>query len=844
MLVAEGSIFVVDHTVSTAGLLDNVSAVAQWGDGTQSSLTVASAPAAGPIRARFDYSLDTTGFFNASERRAILQAAADIVFSKFSDILTAITPSQSNTWQTILHNPTTGVEKIIDGGAIASNELLIYVGARNLPGNSVASAGPGGFGWRGTPAWGNIVTGRGQPGALGTTLTDVATWGGTMTVDPATKWHFGLTTEGLDADEYDFLSVVSHEFMHILGFGIVRPDVISSWSRLISNGFFTGANSRASNGGQNVRLSPEQGHWVEGTQSNGQEALMDPTINNTGIRKLVTPLDIAGLQDIGWQPISQQSRLTGSKIYGDDGSYPVAITVRGGTAGSQVINLGNTLVTNVAPTITNTRTATIARVNVPLAITDIGTFSDPGFGSSENFLFEIDWGDNLPGTASRNSGVATIDRAGRVGVLTTGSFNGSHTYLSAGNYNVTYRVIDDNFGVSQKTFSVEVLSAPEIRLSLGASSINEDSGANATSLIVDLVGFDNSSPVTVNLSSSDTSEASVAASVTFAAGITRVTTPINAVDDALLDGTQVINLLASSGSVVATSARLEVIDIETIGLSLSTSSVREDASAGAAVLRVSRSNTDRQAPLSVALTSTIAGVTFPATVSIAAGLAFVDVGVTVADDSIINGDRLTTIRGVATNYVRSEVQLTINDFEPIQWVLGSITLNEGIGVVSRSINLSIPAAAPTSGVVINLSNSVSNRLQIPATVTIPAGQTQVSVPVSVINNTFSENDQIVIVRATGTGYFPSSLTIRVLDDDRSAWTNPDNIFDVDNDTLVFPLDALILINYLNSIGISQLPPTKGIGELNWLDVSGNGWVEPLDVLLIINLLNERARTGV
>lgn len=840
MLVGEGAVFSFDRVVSTAGLLGNVSAVARWGDGSQANVVVGATPATGPIRPRFDYSLDSTGFFNVQERRDILQVAADIVFSKFSDVLTAITPSGTNSWQAVFPNPTTGATQVINGGAIAANEIVIYVGARDLPGTTVAQGGPGGLGWSGTTAWGQAVTSRGQPGALGTTLTDIGPWGGSMTVDPTIKWHFGATTQGLDSDEYDFLSVVSHEFMHIFGYGITRPDVTSSWTRLVSNGFFTGANARAANGGENVRLSGNQEHWAEGTQSNGQEALMDPSINNTGIRKLPTPLDVAGLQDIGWQLIPQQIQVSGSNIYGDDGAFPATIVVSGATAGQLIVDLGTVSVTNVAPTITASTTAKSTRVNVPLSITDIATFSDPGFGGSETFRYEIDWGDNLPGGASLETGLATIDRPGGPNVLTLGSFDGLHTYSATGTYNVTYRIIDDNGGVAQQSFSVQVLAPPEIVLTLAPLNINEAAGASATSLTIDLLGFDNSVPVTINLSSSDPTEASIVPSVTFAPGTTRATVPINAVDDTLLDGSQFVSFTASSGSISATSALLEVIDIESILLSLSTATVREDAGAGAAILRVTRSNTDLQSPTDVALTSSIPGVTLPVVVTIPANASFVDVGVTVIDDSLVNGTRTALLRGVSVPYTSSELILTINDYEPLQWVSVPTTLGEGTGPSSASIDVSIPAPAPAEGVALALSSSVEGQIVIPATVNIPAGQTRVSVPISVVEDSIAENHQDVLIVASAAGYVASATSVRVLDNDRSAWTNPNDIYDVNGSEGVTARDILNVINYINSKGIVQLPPTRDSSELYWVDVSGNGFVEPLDILLVINLLNQRS----
>ncbi len=209
------------------------------------------------------------GFFNVPERRQILQAAADIVFSKFSDQLLAISPSGARSWTLSFPNPTTGATETLPGGNLAANELLIYVGARDLPGNQVAEGGPGNSRWsapRGDTAWEQIVIGRGQPNAVGNSATDFATWGGILTVDPTVAWHFGPTTEGLDSSKYDFLTAVSHELVHVLGYG-VSP----SWFRYVSGGAFFGPNAIAANGGASVVLSADQAHWREGTQSLGQE---------------------------------------------------------------------------------------------------------------------------------------------------------------------------------------------------------------------------------------------------------------------------------------------------------------------------------------------------------------------------------------------------------------------------------------------------------------------------------------------------------------------------------------------------------------------------------------------
>lgn len=81
----------------------------------------------------------------------------------------------------------------------------------------------------------------------------------------------------------------------------------------------------------------------------------------------------------------------------------------------------------------------------------------------------------------------------------------------------------------------------------------------------------------------------------------------------------------------------------------------------------------------------------------------------------------------------------------------------------------------------------------------------------------------------------------------SAWfwgndflpTNPSLALDVSGNGLVDPLDALSVINALNSMGVGPVPtPPNFLGHL---DTNSNGLVDPLDALLVINYLNTNSR---
>ena len=82
-------------------------------------------------------------------------------------------------------------------------------------------------------------------------------------------------------------------------------------------------------------------------------------------------------------------------------------------------------------------------------------------------------------------------------------------------------------------------------------------------------------------------------------------------------------------------------------------------------------------------------------------------------------------------------------------------------------------------------------------------------------------------------------TIHVVND--RAWQNPLDPLDANRDGSVSPLDALVGINTLNTLGPRELlAPTSVVGaaQFFYFDSSGDRSVSPLDVLLVINFLND------
>ena len=732
LLTAEGQSYLLDRTLDVSDLFGTVTGSIAWGDGTSSSATIQSPPVAGPIKFRFDYTLDNSGFFADASRRALLQTAADMVSSKFSDSLLAIQPQAGDTWNARFLHPITGVSVSKTNLSIAANELLVFVGARAVGGAEGGSADRGGFTAQSSrPAFLSAVQSRGQAGVVASPATDVGPWGGSIAFNSSREWYFGTSAGALTSNQLDFVSVATHELMHIMGFG-TSP----AWDSKIVNSKFAGSNSVAVFGSA-VPLA-DSDHFANSTMIEGRRPAM-VQIFNTGERLLPSKLDLAGMQDIGWQLIPQTVRVTGSHIYGDNADVNIRISLGGGSLGAK--NSTTSLsITNALPVLTAISNKT-AKIGVPLSLPGLGQFTDVGYGmplatppSSETFAYRIQWGDG----STDSTGPAIISNLGSAGQATVGFFDAEHTYNNPGTYNATVRITDDDGGFAERQFQVTASFAGKLTLTLDKTSIVENSGAGAVVLTLTRSGTSLADPLVVSLNSSDTSEATVPATATIPANQASTTVSISAVDDSFFDGTQTVRFTPA------------VQDFELVGVSLD-----------------------------------------------------------------------------------------VTDYEPLVITATRTELDEGVaGNSSAQATVSIRSAAPAGGVLLALAASPSGILSFPATVLIPAGSTQATFEVSVINNERPSNPRTVVFTGSGSGVISGSLSFLVRDNDPARWTNPNNVFDTDNSGGLNPLDALLIIDEINRSGSRVLDPTLDAG-LPLIDPNRDGALDPLDVLFVIDEINRR-----
>ncbi len=224
-----------------------------------------------------------------------------------------------------------------------------------------------------------------------------------------------------------------------------------------------------------------------------------------------------------------------------------------------------------------------------------------------------------------------------------------------------------HFQIAQAALGLLAEAAPPaLSLSIAPAAFFESKGAKAA-----LATLSRSGPalpaLTVALSSSDTGEARVPASVTLPAGVKTVTFEVAAIDDAVADGTQRVTISAQAASVLGAQAVLAVQDNESPALSLSLAPARVRESGASATILTIRRNTEitpRSRALTVSLSAAPSGqLSIPATVTIPARAAAVAVRLVAVNDKLADGPRRVVMTARASGFPAASAALTVEDDE-------------------------------------------------------------------------------------------------------------------------------------------------------------------------------------
>ena len=172
---------------------------------------------------------------------------------------------------------------------------------------------------------------------------------------------------------------------------------------------------------------------------------------------------------------------------------------------------------------------------------------------------------------------------------------------------------------------------------------------------------DNGAALIVNLSISDTGEASAPATVTIPPNQVSATFELGGVNDGVADGSQSVKVDAAASGFTATSASVTVTDASTPTLSLSTGGAILSES-GTLSVAVSRNTEDNSVALVVALASDDTGeAAVPSTVTIPAGEASATFEISGVDDDVADGSQSVRIDAAADGFIAASAQVSVAD---------------------------------------------------------------------------------------------------------------------------------------------------------------------------------------
>jgi hypothetical protein len=295
----------------------------------------------------------------------------------------------------------------------------------------------------------------------------------------------------------------------------------------------------------------------------------------------------------------------------------------------------------------------------------------------------------------------------------------------------------------------------------------------------------------INLSINHPKELSIPETVTIQNNHTCADFDIFVIDDTLLDGTQIVKIMASGLNINAVIKEIKVHDNEKANLSIKLpETVNENAgySPNAGYISVDK-NVDNYVP--VYLYSSLPNqISIPTFVVIQKNTKEAFFSLNFLDDYLLNGNRKIKITATVAGWQEADAEILIKDDEkPVLILTLQTIISENDGILYDAGSISISGIKKTD-VIVSLSTNI-NDIVIPETILIPAGCMFKSFDIITVNNNKFDDSRQLIISATADNFISADATITLLDDEIYP--------DIDHNGLINIKDVIILLQFLTSV---------------------------------------------
>ena len=277
-----------------------------------------------------------------------------------------------------------------------------------------------------------------------------------------------------------------------------------------------------------------------------------------------------------------------------------------------------------------------------------------------------------------------------------------------------------------------------------------------------LLAFAPASPVVLTLTATPAGQIDLPPTVTIPAGQSYAAFTFSVIDDTLVNLSRIVTVRSSATGVTSSPASLLVLDDEA---PIATLTIPNQLVEGAVPISNATISLDRtpSVPVTLNLSATPIGeLSFPSTVTIPAGQTQATFTIRAFDDTKIDGDIPVTVSASNVNVATVTAQTTAIDNESKGLALllpPTVTEGDtGTGFVRLTGTLTTP-------LLVTLTSSNTAQANVPASVVIPAGQTQTGFLITAAENTLRDGSRTISIGGEAATFTSAATSMIVRDNE-------------------------------------------------------------------------------